>query len=70
MGVDRIKAQVRKTIELSGAVTLPRKVMSAEWEQAVCSATARVNEGWILPETKCNSAAGEELAAFLCAYGA
>jgi len=38
-------------------------------DQAVCSAEARLNEGWILPETKCHPAIAAELAAFLCAYG-
>lgn len=33
------------------------------------AATARVNEGWELPETRCHPAVEEELAALLCAYG-
>ena len=39
-----------------------------DWRQAVRAATARLNEGWELPETRCHSAAEEELAVFLCAY--
>ena len=48
----------------------PRAAASTGWEQAVCSATARLNEGWVLEETKCHSAVAEELAAFMCAYAA
>jgi hypothetical protein len=40
-----------------------------DWGQAVRAATARLDEGWELPETKCDPAVEEELAAFLCAYG-
>ena len=43
---------------------------SREWDQAVWSATARLNAGWIMPETRCDPALAEELAAFLCAYAA
>jgi hypothetical protein len=41
---------------------------SAEWDRALRSATARLNEGWVLPETECHPAMAEELAALLCAY--
>jgi len=68
MGTNRIKGRVSKT--LPDAVKSPAKSRSPEWEQAVCSAAARLNEGWVLPETKCNPAVAEELAALLCAYGA
>jgi hypothetical protein len=40
-----------------------------DWGRAVRAATARLDEGWELPETKCDPAVEEELAAFLCAYG-
>ena len=40
-----------------------------DWREAMRAATARLNEGWELPETRCHSAVEEELAAFLCAYG-
>ena len=42
---------------------------SREWERAVVAAEARLNEGWVLAETRCASPAAEELAAFLSAYG-
>jgi hypothetical protein len=66
MAMDLIKARVRKTIELSGTTQQPP---SPGWDQAVCIAAARLNEGWVLPETRCYSLAAEELAVFLCAYG-
>jgi hypothetical protein len=40
-----------------------------DWGQAVRAATARLDEGWELPETKCDPAVEEEFAALLCAYG-
>jgi len=43
-----------------------------DWKQAVLAATARLQDGWQLPETNCHLAMApleEELAAFLCAYG-
>jgi hypothetical protein len=43
------------------------------WDQAVFTAAAALNETWALPETRCHSAGAgveEELAAFLCAFGA
>jgi hypothetical protein len=77
MGMDSIKARIRETIELTGTARQPRRrplperdqAASPGWDQAVCTATARLNEGWILPETRCHPAAAEELAVFLCAYG-
>ena len=41
---------------------------SLDWDREVCSATARLNEGWVLAETRCHPAIAEELAALLCAY--
>jgi hypothetical protein len=64
MGTDGFKAGVQKTVEL-GEKWRP----SPEWDQAVCNAAARLNEGWVLPETRCHSGAAEELAVLLCAYG-
>jgi hypothetical protein len=43
------------------------------WDQAVVTAAAVLNDTWTLPETRCHSAGAgveEELAAFLCAFGA
>jgi hypothetical protein len=62
------KARVLKTVELPLMANSQAGAPSAEWDQAVCSAEARLNEGWVLPETKCHPAVAEELAAFLCAY--
>jgi hypothetical protein len=60
----------RNTTELPRSATLSGQAPNPEWNQAVRAAADRLNEGWILPETKCHPAAAEELAAFLCAYGA
>lgn len=67
MGMDRIKARVRKTVELTNVM---KRTPSSEWDQAVRNAASHMNDGWILPETKCDPASAEELAALLCAYGA
>jgi hypothetical protein len=40
-----------------------------DWDIAVNTASAHLNEGWILPETKCHPAVAEELAALYSAYG-
>ncbi len=45
---------------------------SSDWQQAVSAASGRVNEKWILSLTGSHPAVagmGEELAAFMCAYG-
>jgi hypothetical protein len=68
MRIDPKKTRVRKIAESPSAATLPEQ-LSPGWDQAVSTAAARLNEGWILPETECDPAAAEELAAFLCAYG-
>jgi hypothetical protein len=59
-----------RTIELSVDIDPLGQGASSGWEGEVCSAAARLNEGWVLPETRCNPAIAEELAAFLCAYAA
>jgi hypothetical protein len=64
------KAQVPKTVELTLKAKSQVAPPSPGWDEAVSSATARLNEGWVLPETECHPAVAEELAAFLCAYGA
>jgi hypothetical protein len=64
------KNLVPRTVELSGTTDLRGQGASSGWEGAVSSAAARLNEGWVLPETRCNPASAEELAAFLCAYAA
>ena len=56
--------------EVTSKTKPPVQAPSHGWDLAVCSAAARLNEGWILPETRCHPAVAEELAAFLCAYGA
>ena len=46
---------------------------SPEWRHAVFVATALVNDNWLCPETASHAAVtmmAEELAPFLCAYGA
>jgi hypothetical protein len=60
----------RDTTELPRSATSSGQAYNPEWNQAVRAAAARLNEGWILPETECDPAAAEELAALLCAYGA
>jgi len=43
-----------------------------DWNAAVRVATARLNEGWLMPRRKYHPVTAElieELAAFLCAYG-
>ena len=70
MREDRIKTRVQKITEIPLAVKLVVRTPSPEWDQAVSAAAARLNEGWVLPETECHPAVAEELAAFLCAYGA
>jgi hypothetical protein len=45
------------------------QALRLDWGQAVRATTARLDEGWELPETKCDPAVEEELAALLCAYG-
>lgn len=64
MDMARVRSEVSRANELT--VRVPR----GGWDQAVHIAAARLNEGWILPETRCQDAAAEELAALLCAYAA
>jgi hypothetical protein len=69
MGIKGIKVQVRNTTELPRPAMSSRQAPAGEWDQAVHAAAVRLNEGWVLPETRCHPAVAEELAAFLCAYG-
>lgn len=65
-----VGAPIRKISQKPGKTNFPVRTPSPEWDQAVCTAAARLNEGWILPETRCHPAVVEELAATLCAYAA
>jgi len=47
-----------------------RRTSSPVWDVAVGSAASRVDAGWVLRDTRCQSGVAEELAALLCAYGA
>ena len=64
------KTQTPRMIELSAIASQHGHGASSGWDGAVCSAAARLNEGWVLPETRCTPAIAEELAALLCAYAA
>lgn len=61
--------QILTTVNRS-VTSSPPELASPGWDQLVCSAATRLNEGWVLPETRCHPAVAEELAAFLCAYTA
>jgi hypothetical protein len=64
--VDRNRPRIRRTVGLPRGAN---ETASPEWDHAVNCAEVHLNAGWILPDTKCQSAAAEELAAFFCAYG-
>jgi hypothetical protein len=54
--------------DLSALTTGMNHLRPLDWDSAVRAAAARLDEGWELPETKCDPMLQEELAAFLCAY--
>lgn len=56
----------------SGCLNHSLETRPVDWDQAMCAAAARLNEGWLLPETGNHPAVAElvwELAALMCAYG-
>jgi hypothetical protein len=56
----------------AAALILERQYESKEldWDHAVGTAAAHLNEGWVLPRTRCfPTGVEEELAAFYFAYG-
>jgi hypothetical protein len=59
----------QKTTEIVGSGNFSPNRPGSLWDQAVSKAAARLDEGWILPETRCDPEVAEELAAVLCAYG-
>jgi hypothetical protein len=67
MRMDRIKAQI-PTLECSAVAELPSRTPSPEWDYAVSTAVSRLNEGWIMPDTRCRPTVEAEFAAFLSAY--
>jgi hypothetical protein len=66
---ERQTARARKVPTSAWGAATPVRNASPGWDDAVSTAAARINAGWILEETRCQQAAAE-LAVFMCAYKA
>lgn len=68
-GVDPPAWAVRPDVDNA---VLSVEASARDWEDAMETAADRLNDGWVLPETRCRPTATgvvEELSNLLCAYG-
>ncbi len=64
--------EVSSVVQGSQYSTLKHECESHHWDEVVCAAATRLNDSWVLPNTRCHAAGAgleEELAAFMCAFG-